>query len=205
MKNKNEQIFQSYRVRVLLLVILLTTSFNILSYAQTYKLSGVVKGGKGKTPVEFVMVALESNESWAVTDEKGNFVITKAPQGKTKLLFQCMGYVKKELELNVDKDIQGIEVIMQEDNLKLDEVVVTAKKQSNEISSSFSIDRKTLEHAQVLNVSDVNSLLPGGKTQADKSLTSDKRIALRSESGEKGNATFGTAVEIDGVRLQNNS
>ena len=34
---------------------------------------------------------------------------------------------------------------------------------------------------------------------------SDNRLSLRSGTQEKGNASFGTAVEIDGVRLDNNA
>ena len=33
----------------------------------------------------------------------------------------------------------------------------------------------------------------------------DERFALRAKGGEKGNASFGTAIEVDGVRIQNNA
>jgi outer membrane receptor protein involved in Fe transport len=46
--------------------------------------------------------------------------------------------------------------------------------------------------------------LPGGKT-ANATLMSDSRMALRSGSQEKGNASFGTAIEMDGMRLDNNA
>ena len=53
-------------------------------------------------------------------------------------------------------------------------------------------------------MSDISTLLPGGKT-VNPSLTTDSRIALRSGSQEGGNASFGTAIEVDGVRLDNNA
>jgi outer membrane receptor protein involved in Fe transport len=62
----------------------------------------------------------------------------------------------------------------------------------------------TLDNQQTLNVSDLQTLLPGGKT-VNSTLMSDNRLALRSGSLEKGNASFGTAIDVDGVRLDNNA
>ena len=57
---------------------------------------------------------------------------------------------------------------------------------------------------QILNVGDISTLLPGGKT-ANATLMNDSRMALRSSSQEKGNSSFGTAIEMDGMRLNNNA
>jgi hypothetical protein len=67
------------------------------------------------------------------------------------------------------------------------------------------LDRTALDHAQVLNVGDVVALLPGGKSPLRQELTADERLLLRSGSAEKGNASFGAAIEVDGVRLGNNA
>ena len=48
------------------------------------------------------------------------------------------------------------------------------------------------------------AFLPGGATQSN-TLTSEKRFDIRAASGESGNSSFGTAVEVDGVRLSNNA
>ena len=37
------------------------------------------------------------------------------------------------------------------------------------------------------------------------SLMNDSKLTLRSGSSERGNASFGTAIEVDGVRLNNNA
>lgn len=174
--------------------------------AQTYSLSGKVLSEKDKSPIEFALLYLSNNEVWAITNEKGEFALEKIPVGKVLLHIQSMGYARKEMELEVPKQSgTGLEILLAEDNLKLDEVEVTAKKKTDELTTSYVMDRTVLEHTQILNVSDVSSLLPGGKTQGDKSLISDNRFALRSGTGEAGNPSFGTAVEVDGVRLQNNS
>lgn len=169
-----------------------------------YSVSGKISNHKNNTPIEFATVLLPENELWAITDEKGEFTLRQVPEGKVILEVQCLGYVKKKIELDVRKNMSGLVIVLNEDNLKLDEVVVTAQKKAGELTTSYTIDRTTLDHAQILNISDIGTLLPGGKTKSDN-LTSNNRFALRSGSTEKGNAAFGTAIEVDGVRLQNNS
>lgn len=185
--------------------------FCVQGWAQTYSLSGKVLKEKDKSPVEFAMLYLSDNEVWAITNEKGEFVLEKVPKGKVVLHVRCMGYAQKQLELDVQKNCADMQIMLLEANLKLEEVEVTAKKKNDELTTSYVLDRTTLEHAQILNISDVSALLPGGKTQADKNLAAtrsagDNRFSLHSgNSSENGYASFGTAVEVDGVRLQNNS
>lgn len=71
-------------------------------------------------------------------------------------------------------------------------------------TTTYSIDRTTLDHSQALSLNDIMALLPGGQT-INSTLTDDSRMALRSTTGERGNAAFGTAIEIDGMRLNNNA
>ena len=54
------------------------------------------------------------------------------------------------------------------------------------------------------NVTDISALLPGGKT-VNPDLTTDNAVSLRSGGLAAGNAAFGTALEVDGVRVGNNA
>ena len=66
---------------------------------------------------------------------------------------------------------------------------------------------------QTTSIEDVLSQLPGGQTlqantlaQSKSAMADAQRLALRSQnSTELDNPSFGTAIEIDGVRLSNNS
>ena len=91
-----------------------------------------------------------------------------------------------------------------EDNLQLDEVQVVAHRKKDEITTSYTIDRKTLDNQQIMTLGDIAQLLPGGKS-VNPSLMNDSKLTLRSGSSERGNASFGTAIEMDGVRLNNNA
>lgn len=72
------------------------------------------------------------------------------------------------------------------------------------MSTSHIISREALNHLQMSNMSDMAALLPGGKT-VNPDLTASKVLSLRSGGSSEGNAAFGTALEVDGVRLGNNA
>lgn len=175
-------------------------------FSQRYNLSGQVLDEKDKTAIAYAAVYLPECESWAITDADGLFTIERVPAGVVTMNVRYLGYVTYEQQLVIDKNITGLVVPLQKSNLTIDGIVVTAQKKKDNETTSYLIDRTTLQHAQIINVSSLSSLLPGGRTIGDQNLaSSDTRIALRSESNEMGNASFGTAIDVDGVRLQNNS
>ncbi len=190
-----------------ILVIVFILSFVQSSFSQQYTIKGHLIGSKDRKPIEFATISLPDNQLWAITNEKGEFALKNVPSGKNLLTAYCLGYVKTTFEVDVHADISGLTLTLQEDNLTLNEVVVTARQKTSDLTTSYTLDRTTLDHAQILNITDIESLLPGGKSRSDLNLASSAdRFSLRStSSGEKGNPSFGTAVEIDGVRLQNNA
>lgn len=175
-----------------------------VAVAQHVSISGVVIDEEGKQPVEFASLLLKDNGQWAVTGSDGRFTIKSVPTGKAVLTIQCLGYATRTITLNITRDIPRLQIQLKQESLKLDEVTVTAKRKRDEATTSYSIDRTTLDNQQVLNVSDIAALLPGGRT-VNPSLMTDARLALRSGDQEKGNASFGTAIEVDGIRMDNNA
>lgn len=173
-------------------------------YSQN-NVSGKVLVYNTKQPVEFAIVSIPEQGLWATTNENGEFCIRSVRAGKFTLVINCLGYQKCN---NTYENISGLPenhiFYIRQDNLQLTEVVVTAQKRKDEISTSYNIDRNALNHIQANGISDVISQLPGGQTSKLKSLTSEQRIALHSQSAtELDNASFGTAIEVDGVRLSN--
>lgn len=176
------------------------------AFGQRYNITGKVVDKKEGTAIAYATVFLPVHGLWAITDDEGLFSVEQVPAGNVTFNVRCLGYVNYTFEVAVNKNIYELIIPLQRNNLTIDEVVVTAQKTSNEETTSYIIDRTTLDHAQIINVSSLESLLPGGKTVGDQNLaTTDTRMALRSGSNELGNASFGTAVNVDGVRLQNNS
>ena len=173
-------------------------------HAQQITIAGRVADEETQKPIEFASILMKENGLWAITGADGTFRIKNIPAGKVVLTIQCLGYATRQIALDINKDIPRLRINLKQENLKLDEVTVTAKRKDNESTTSYTIDRAALDQQQLLNVSDIATLLPGGKT-VNATLMSDNRMALRSGSQEKGNASFGTAIEIDGMRLDNNA
>ena len=186
------------------LPLLLLLLFGGVAAAQQVSVTGVVVDAESKKPVEFASVLMKDNGRWAVSGDDGTFRIKEVPLGKTRLTVQCLGYATYSTELNVTRDMSRLHIALRPENLKLEEVTVTARRKQNEATTSFTIDRTALDQQQLLNIADIGTLLPGGKS-VNPSLISDNRLALRSGSSEKGNASFGTAVEVDGIRIENNA
>lgn len=189
-----------FRILILSLAALLT-GFGAAAQ-QTFTLSGTVVDKGDGAPVEFATVVLSSGQ-WAVCDAKGAFTITKVAAGKTVVTISCVGYVEDSREITVAKDIRNYKISLAQDNLALEGAVVTAQESSSAATTSRTIDKTALEHVQLMNVSSISGLMPGGAT-ANPSLTSEQQFNIRGASAEEGNSSFGTAVEVDGVRLSNN-
>lgn len=190
--------------RIITIISVLVFFLADVSAQDTYYISGVVLNKNTGEPVEYATVVLENTEQWAVADANGNFTIQNVQPGKNTISISCLGFVTDTKEIVITKDIPKYVISLAEDNLTLESVVVTAQDNSNSATTSRTIDKTALDHIQMLNVADVSGLLPGGATR-NPDLTEAQVFNIRSGAdAESGNASFGTAVEVDGVRLSNN-
>lgn len=187
-----------------LLLLFLCTIVPALVSAQRYNVSGrVLIEGTGK-PIGQAVVELPQNGLWAVADSDGNFTVKDVPGGVTCFTVSCLGFVTTETRVDVRGDMEPLKLYAPEDNLKLESVVVTAKESANAMSTSRTVDGNAIDHLQMVNASDISSLLPGGKT-VNPNLMDNNAFSLRDGGSNAGNAAFGTAVEVDGVRLSTNA
>ena len=167
-------------------------------------LSGTVKDAESGEPLIGAVVRIGADYLWAVTDIDGNFTVTGIQKGGYTVTVTLLGYVDWESEMDIKENIEGLEVLMSESSLALDEVVVTAQRPKDGLSTSHTMGRDALNHLQMSNMTDMASLLPGGKT-VNPDLTSSNAFSLRAGGSSAGNAAFGTALEVDGVRIGNNA
>ena len=188
--------------RLLTTAILLLTAFCVS--AQTWSVSGrILEAGSGD-PVIGAVVRIGTDYLWASTDIEGKFTFDNVESGKHELEASCLGYVSVLMEIDVNKDIENLEIKLHESSLALDEVVVTAQKAKDGLGTTHSLGRDALNHLQMSNMTDVAALLPGGKT-VNPDLTTENSFSIREGGSSNGNSAFGTAVEVDGVRLGNNA
>lgn len=172
--------------------------------AKTLSVSGRITEAGSGDPVIGAVVRIGTDYLWASTDIEGEFTFENVESGKHELEASCLGYVSVLMEIDVNKDIENLEIKLHESSLALDEVVVTAQKAKDGLGTTHNLGRDALNHLQMSNMTDVAALLPGGKT-VNPDLTSENSFSIREGGTGNGNAAFGTAVEVDGVRLGNNA
>ena len=194
--------------RIGLLVFIMLMLFNASpSFAQKgslYSISGKIVDSKSGEPVIGAAVNVEDTGIWAISDENGAFSLADIRPGNYSVLFSCLGYVDRSLSFVVRKDIPSLTIKMDLNTLALKGVTVTAERDREGMNTSLKFGANALNHLQMSNVTDISSLLPGGKT-VNPDLTSENAVSLRSGGLAAGNAAFGTALEVDGVRVGNNA
>lgn len=188
--------------RILLHLFIAMLCLYASAQSKTYVVRGIVTETDGHTPIEFASIDVNQGEYWCMTDQQGCFSIKMNHQEKMRIKASCIGYETSETD--VAMGIDTLHLCLKQSNLMLKQVVVTATRKTEHATTSYLINRQALDNQQIINVSDAMTLMPGGKT-VNSSLITDNRIALRAGDSEKGNAAFGTAIEVDGQRLQNNA
>ena len=188
---------------VIAFLLALSAAFWSSAAPASYTVSGRVLDAAVDIPLPGAAVSLDGG-LWAVTDAEGHFSIKGVQSGKYTLTASCLGYVDTPMEVEVKADVTGIVIRMQEHSLALKEVVVTAQSPKDGVGTSHTLGRDALNHLQLSSMTDMAALLPGGKT-SNPDLTSGSAFSLRSGGSSAANAAFGTALEVDGVRLGNNA
>jgi len=169
-----------------LLLLLLTVSS---TYAQTLKISGIVKDERGVT-LPGVGVFLKGTNSRTSTDDAGKFSLDVSPAPKGNVVFSMVGY--KTIEMPIG-DSNTLNVQLEEINATLNDVVVVGygvQKKVNVIGSVATIDAKSIENRPVTNLSSSLGGLSAG-------------VAVRQSSGKPG--ADGATIRIRGTGTLNNN
>ncbi len=187
-------------------IILLLSAAGITAEAapSKWKMSGKVINSKTSEPLGGVAVNVTGSGLWAISGDDGSFEFEGISEGVYTLNASCLGFVDKSLQLTLKKDLINIVIRLDENSLALNEVIVTAQKKKDDLNTTTTFGATALSHMQMSNVTDVSALLPGGKT-VNPDLTVNNPLSLRDGGIAYGNAAFGTAVEVNGVRIGNNA
>jgi Ca-activated chloride channel family protein len=134
---------------ILLMMLLSLTAFGIKA---NRNISGTVRDEVDKSSLPGVSVNVEGTTMGAVTDINGHYTIS-VPDGKTKLVFSYIGYVKQTVTI---AKLNTIDVFLKASNKSLNEVVISnsypAQRKSISMGSVATVQAKDLEELQATSI-----------------------------------------------------
>lgn len=183
------------KIKILLLVVF----YQWMSYSFGQNIIGFVKSEDGE-PIEYAHVAVLNTSKGAIADSTGYFNITLS-NGVYQLSVNCLGYSNTIKEVVVaDDKTTTVTVVLKENLEALDEIVVTASKdEENIVMSNMSISSLSAEKIQdtrTWNLSNLTGIIPNYQ-YADVGVGYQQQISLRGVSVFSNNPAVATYV--DGV------
>lgn len=131
---------------------------------QLYSINGRVTDNSGGALVGTTIILNPLNKSLMV-ENNGNFTFKDLPDGNYTLTFTSVGYKSEKREISVSGKDVTLNLTMQEDNLQLDQIVVTssgsAKKKIESSVAITTVSAKQLEERPPLNSTDMIKAIPG--------------------------------------------
>ena len=180
-----------------LLLLLLMLPLNLLAQS---KLQGVVTDNTSGQPLPGVNVTVKGTNNGVSTNFDGQFSLSNLKNGDT-ILFTFLGFKEKAITFNGQNNVN---VVMQEESAKLDEVVVVGYGSVKKKDATGSVDLITSKEFNKGPVVSVDQLLVG-KSPGVRITTSggapDAAPNIRIRGGSSLSAQNNPLIVIDGVPI----
>jgi iron complex outermembrane receptor protein len=173
-------------MRLLLIILcILTISFNHGEGEEQKKLfvlKGTVVDKENKKPLAGASVRLEGTAVGGITNNKGQFVLTKIDKGEYSLLVTIIGYSakKQKVKFTGDADTLTVNMEMEVNPFRTSEVVVSVNKQVQAVQdvpiSISVIDKQKLSDRNIIQFDEALKYVPGLQV-------SNENISIRGSSG----------------------
>ncbi|SFG17261.1 TonB-dependent receptor [Prevotella sp. KH2C16] len=194
--------------RICLLAFLILAHAAVAVAQQKYSLSGTVyEVSEGRQrPLDFATISLPDYGLAATTAGGGRYTINNVPVGKVKVRVSFLGKAQLDRELNISGSMKNLDFVLQDEDFRLKEVVVTAQQSAAGRATSSNISRQAMDHMQATNLADLMALTPGGVSK-NQDLNSAKTLNIRQVDGGRDTElnSLGTAIIQDGAPISNNA
>lgn len=157
-------LFKVYNLLILL-------ALGVVSFAQQGEIHGLIKTS-GESAA-FANVLLMPGEYGATTNLQGKFHLRQIPYGKYVIEATYVGYATQtqEIALSADQPIVNLTFDLEEENMVLDEIVVTGtktfKRQTNSPIIVNVLNSEALDNVQACNLSEGLKFQPGLRVETD--------------------------------------
>ena len=180
----------------------------VVNYSQAQQtVTGIVVDQETGRPLQHVIVSDLKSNNWKVTNEQGAFKILLPSAAIYQLNFRLLGMQEQSRTYSRTDVQQPLRIALESQNLRLDEVTVSARKGKN--FSEIIIGAEVIDQVQAFSLSDVLEQLPG-QSITNFDINEFKTIAFRTVKPTRignaafGNKSFGTAIVVDGIPISNN-
>lgn len=175
---------------------------------RTHHISGHVyeQSNGTKVPLPYAVLRVPDNGLSAVTNEQGKYNIGNITEGGVRITVSFLGKIPIDTVIYVTGDT-NLDFVMQEDNFRIREIVVTAETRRSGQSTASLITRTAMDHMQATSLADVMRLLPGELTR-NPTLSDPQQLSLRnnmSNTASQDMIGLGTAIIVDEAPLSNNA
>ncbi len=180
-----------------LLLFMLVSAFSGFLMSQKLVVTGNVVSASDKTPLTGVTVIEKNTQNGTITDLEGNYSIEVAPDGI--LIFSFIGM--KTMEVNVQMKTT-LDVQLEDDQVKLDEVLVVGYNTSSKklISGSVAaVSDKEIRNIPLRTIDGVLQGVAAGVAITQNSGTPGGQSSIKLRGGSSINAGNQPLIIIDGV------
>ncbi|HPF52729.1 MAG TPA: TonB-dependent receptor [Draconibacterium sp.] len=108
-----------------ILTLILLLQFLVLQLAAQVKISGTVFSENNEA-ITGANIFIQNSYDGTTSDSIGNFSFTTDLEGEQTLIISFVGYKTNAVQLNISRDIQNLQIILEEDVSELNEVVINA-------------------------------------------------------------------------------
>lgn len=189
---------------ILLLILTGILSFSQL-YAQTGTLSGTITTTEGE-PLPGATVQADGFGIGTSTDLSGNFSLGNVPAGDVTFIFRSISYETQRISLQiVATQVTTVDVVMQQSELALGDLVVTAQKRTESIQqvpvSISSLTGDFLRQANVQEFDAFSAFVPGLEIQIQS--VNNPGFVVRGITSDSGDSRIEPRVSVfqDGVSI----
>lgn len=182
-------------------LILLISAF---TFAQNNKqnIRGIVTDKLSQTAIIGATIQIHNSEKQTITDEKGNYLLTEITPDRYEIKVSFAGY--KEVIIPNVIVTSGKEVIlditMEDEYKKLDEVVVKASNKAGTINKLASVSARTFSMEEV-------NRYAGGRSDAARLVANFAGVSATNDNRNdivvRGNSPIGVLWRIDGMSVTN--
>ena len=107
---------------------LLISGLPISAAATGFDITGSVLEEGSESPIPGAALKIDDGTIWAMSNAEGAYIFTDIPKGHYLLTVECLGYVAKSVEIELeDRDIK-LDFSLKISSLAIEEVTVTAER-----------------------------------------------------------------------------